>query len=128
MIKENYECDGQMDIFAFLDHKKDKTKQADKYPNCSQDEIDYILPILRVDVYQNMREQIYKEWESGMSYDNLCKCIKYYYKAWDRDHEHRFNFSEDMRYHSAITYPAGMELRRKFEDSTGCCVNTWAMF
>lgn len=125
MIKDNYECDGQMDIFSFLDQKKDKPEQTKKYPNCSQDEIDYHLQILRVDACQNMREQIYKKWKSGMSDADLCKCIKYYYKAWDRNHEHRFDFSEDMLYKSVITYPDGMELRRKFGDSTGCCVNTW---
>ena len=133
MIKDTYTCEGQMDIFSFLDKqtpiKEPEKRKLSKYPNCSQDEIDYILPILKIDACQNMREQIYKEYKTGMSDDNLCKCLKYYYKAWRREagveHEYILHFSADMKYQSVITYPGGMELRRKPGDTTGCCVNTW---
>lgn len=123
MIKEDYTCDGQMDIFSFLDKENQKEKE---YPNCSAEEVKYIFPILKIDVFPNMREQIYKEWKSGMSDADLCKCLKYYYKPWSRDNEQRFNFPEDMIYQSAITYPDGMELRRAYGDTTGCNVNTWS--
>lgn len=105
-------------------------KETKKYPNCSQAEIDYILPILRVDACTNMRERIYKDYTSGMSDENLIKCIKYFYRDWRREksveHEHVFNFSKDMLYHAAITYPDGMELRKKPGDTHGCNVNTWS--
>lgn len=144
----NYNCDGQMNIFDFLQQDEpevtesvspeeeykesvsESSEAVNKYPNCSKDEIKYMLPILRVDASENMREQVYKEIKSGMSDNDLIKCLKYYYKDWRREksveHEHVFNFPADMRYHAVITYPDGMEFRRKPGDTAGCCVNTWS--
>lgn len=106
-------------------------KETKKYPNCSQDEIDYILPILRVDASDNMREEIYKMVQVGQPDSTIINGLKHYYRPWRRekgkeDNEHVFNFPSDMRYHAAITYPDGMELRRKPGDTKGCCVNTWS--
>ena len=138
----NYVCDGQMDIFDFLQQdepdvtesvspeEKYKESVSEKYPNCSEAEIKYILPILRVDASESMREEIYKMVKAGQPDETIVNGLKHYYKPWRReknkdDNEHVFNFSSDMKYHAVITYPAGMELRKLPGKTEGCCVNTW---
>lgn len=105
-------------------------EKANKYPNCSEAEIKYILPILRIDACEYMRERIYKDIKGGMPDEQLCKLLKYCYRDWRREkgveHEHVFHFPKDMRYQSAITYPDGMELRRKPGDTHGCNVMPWS--
>ena len=133
MSLDNYVCDGQMSIEDWMQQEEaqEVTESFSKYPNCSQDEIDYILPILRLDASENMREEVYKMVKVGQSDSTIINGLKHYYKPWRRDNgkeenEYVLNFPGDMRYQAVITYPDGMELRRKPGDTTGCCVNTWS--